>query len=102
MFPQLENALIDWDLNHPSSQKFGDVYYDRASGLAESRYVFLDQNHLPERFARLAAEGRSHFTIAETGFGTGLNFLMSWSLWRQHTKSSSRSEERRVGKECRC
>src|SRR5690554_68175 len=89
MFPQLETALMYWDLNHPSSHQYSDVYYARASGPAESRYVFLDQNQLPERFARLAAEGRSHFTIAETGFGTGLNFLMSWSLWRQHTKSSS-------------
>jgi len=89
MFPQLENARIDWDQSHPSSREFGDVYYDRSSGLAESQYVFLEQNHLSERFAQLAKEDRSHFTIAETGFGTGLNFLLTWSLWRQYSQSSS-------------
>src|SRR5690606_8539717 len=39
--------------------------------------------------ALLEKEGRSHFTIAETGFGTGLNFLLSWSLWRQHNDSNA-------------
>ncbi len=57
------------------------MYYSREHGLAETRYVFLKQNRLPERFAKLKA--LESFTIAETGFGTGLNFLATWQLWRE-------------------
>ncbi|MEO0467637.1 MAG: FAD-dependent 5-carboxymethylaminomethyl-2-thiouridine(34) oxidoreductase MnmC, partial [Pseudomonadota bacterium] len=31
-----------------------------------------------------AWSGRDQFTVAETGFGTGLNFLALWQMWRQH------------------
>ena len=41
--------------------------------------MFLQGNRLPERFAALSA-GAS-FTIGETGFGTGLNFLCAWQLF---------------------
>lgn len=54
----------------PRAEGFDDTYFSRAGGLAETRHVFLAGNGLPERFA-----GRAHFTIAELGFGTGLNFL---------------------------
>ena len=89
----------------PVSEVFGDVYYSLADGLAESRYVFLQQNHLPERFTALfeqylqsldkdsntkattdstsSSEISNSFTIAELGFGTGLNILATWQLWRQ-------------------
>lgn len=89
----------------PVSEVFGDVYYSLADGLAESRYVFLQQNHLPERFAALfeqylesldtdsntkattdstsTSKISNSFTIAELGFGTGLNILATWQLWQQ-------------------
>lgn len=101
----------------PVSEVFGDVYYSLADGLAESRYVFLEQNQLPERFAALFKQSllggtaskdtiedtcsealfKDHqaiitadnfrtsptFTIAELGFGTGLNILATWQLWQQ-------------------
>jgi len=54
----------------PRAQGFEDTYFSRAGGLEETRHVFLKGNRLPERFA-----GRNLFTIAEFGFGTGLNFL---------------------------
>lgn len=54
----------------PFSETYQDVYYSRANGLAESRHVFLRGNHLPERWC-----GQERFVIAETGFGTGRNFL---------------------------
>lgn len=56
--------------NVPRSKQFDDVYFSVQDGLAETRHVFLDGNNLPE-----AWQGRDHFTICETGFGTGLNFL---------------------------
>lgn len=60
----------------PYSEEFGDFYYSRADGRAECRHVFLSGNRLPERFA-----GRQRFVIAELGFGTGLNFIETWSAW---------------------
>jgi tRNA U34 5-methylaminomethyl-2-thiouridine-forming methyltransferase MnmC len=60
----------------PYSEEFGDFYYSQADGRAESRHVFLAGNGLPERFAAV-----SSFTIAELGFGTGLNFLETWDTW---------------------
>ncbi|MDF1606658.1 tRNA (5-methylaminomethyl-2-thiouridine)(34)-methyltransferase MnmD [Hoeflea sp. YIM 152468] len=60
----------------PYSEEFGDFYYSRADGRSESRHVFLAGNRLPDRF--LASR---HFVIAELGFGTGLNFLETWSAW---------------------
>jgi tRNA 5-methylaminomethyl-2-thiouridine biosynthesis bifunctional protein len=76
----LELASLNWDAEgQPVSSVFGDVYFSTASGLEETRHVFLKHNQLPERWAALAET--SHFTIAETGFGSGLNFLAAWDLW---------------------
>lgn len=75
-----QHAQLDWDASgQPLSRAYGDVYFSRASGLEETRYVFLQQNRLPERFAALSAG--DVFTIGETGFGTGLNFLCAWQLF---------------------
>lgn len=87
-------APIDWqtdELGHtvPFSRVFGDVYYSLVDGLNESRYVFIERNHLPDRFEQLfvqhthALPGKATFTIAELGFGTGLNLLATWQLWRE-------------------
>ena len=79
-------ANITWQVDDagkqvPVSGEFGDVYFSHADGLAESRHVFLAHNQLPERLANLA--DKQCFTVAELGFGTGLNFLATWQLWRQ-------------------
>lgn len=58
------------------SPHYDDVYFSAQDGLAESRHVFLDGNNLPA-----AWKGKKSFTIAETGFGTGLNFLAVWKLF---------------------
>lgn len=62
---------LDWlDGEVPRAERFGDTYFSRAGGLEETRHVFLAGNGLPARL-----EGRVQFTVAELGFGTGLNFL---------------------------
>lgn len=82
-------AHLDWtEDGQPLSADYGDVYFSRESGLEETRHVFLRHNALPERFAALAAGDR--FCIAETGFGTGLNFLCAWQLWDQTAPSDAR------------
>lgn len=87
----LDNASVRWDENNqPVSIQFGDVYFSKHNGLEETRFVFLAQNNLAERFAALAT-GET-FCIAETGFGSGLNFLACWQLWEQsRSKSHSAS-----------
>ncbi|MGY2226997.1 bifunctional tRNA (5-methylaminomethyl-2-thiouridine)(34)-methyltransferase MnmD/FAD-dependent 5-carboxymethylaminomethyl-2-thiouridine(34) oxidoreductase MnmC [Pseudomonas gingeri] len=76
------HAQIDWDdQGLPHSRVFDDVYFSDASGLEETRYVFIEQNRLKERFEALEPNGQ--LVIGETGFGTGLNFLCAWQLFEQ-------------------
>lgn len=60
------------------SERFDDVYFSAEDGLAETRHVFIEGNNLPGAWA-----GRERFVIAETGFGTGLNFLTAWKLFKE-------------------
>ena len=62
----------------PYSEPYGDVYHSAAGGPAQARHVFLAGNGLPERW-----RGRETFTVLETGFGFGLNFLATWAAWRE-------------------
>lgn len=64
----------------PRSKEFDDVYFSDADGLAETRHVFLEGNGLPGAWA-----GRKRFVIAETGLGTGLNFLAAWKCFRENS-----------------
>ena len=89
MITQLPHAQIDWDDHgRPRSRVFDDVYFSDQSGLEETRYVFIEQNRLSERFAALPADGR--LVIGETGFGTGLNFLCAWQLFEQQAVAGAR------------
>ncbi|EOV9672303.1 bifunctional tRNA (5-methylaminomethyl-2-thiouridine)(34)-methyltransferase MnmD/FAD-dependent 5-carboxymethylaminomethyl-2-thiouridine(34) oxidoreductase MnmC [Cronobacter turicensis] len=62
----------------PVSRDFDDVYFSNDDGLEETRYVFLNGNQLPERFM---THPRDSFIVAESGFGTGLNFLTLWQAF---------------------
>jgi tRNA 5-methylaminomethyl-2-thiouridine biosynthesis bifunctional protein len=75
------HADIEWVDGQPFSRRYGDIYFSREGGLAEKRHVFLQGNDLPERFASLAP--RQAFTIGETGFGMGLNFLCARQLFEE-------------------
>ncbi|WP_047248257.1 bifunctional tRNA (5-methylaminomethyl-2-thiouridine)(34)-methyltransferase MnmD/FAD-dependent 5-carboxymethylaminomethyl-2-thiouridine(34) oxidoreductase MnmC [Chromobacterium subtsugae] len=81
-------AQLDWQDGQPTSIAFCDVYFSRDAGLDETRHVFLQHNQLAERFAALPQRGQ--FTIAETGFGTGLNFLCAWQCFEQHAPADAR------------
>jgi tRNA 5-methylaminomethyl-2-thiouridine biosynthesis bifunctional protein len=89
MKPVLPHAQLDWDdQGRPYSRVFDDVYFSDKSGLDETRYVFIEQNRLAERFAALPEGGR--LVIGETGFGTGLNFLCAWQVFEQHAAAGAR------------
>ncbi len=64
----------------PVSRDFDDVYFSNDNGLEETRYVFLDGNQLSIRFP---VHPRNLFVVAESGFGTGLNFLTLWQAFDQ-------------------
>lgn len=64
----------------PVATEFDDIYFANAAGLAESRYIFLQQNDLSTRWQQRPSQP---FVIAESGFGTGLNLLATWQLLRQ-------------------
>jgi tRNA 5-methylaminomethyl-2-thiouridine biosynthesis bifunctional protein len=61
----------------PWSPQYGDIYHSAGSGPGQARHVFLGGNGLPQRWA-----GARLFTVFETGFGQGLNFLATWDAWR--------------------
>ncbi len=61
------------------SDRYRDIYFQRRGAQDEKRLVFLTGCALPERW-----RGQRRHTVAETGFGTGLTFLETWRLWRQH------------------
>lgn len=62
----------------PVSRDFDDVYFSNDNGLEETRYVFLSGNQLNERFP---IHSHPLFIVAESGFGTGLNFLTLWQAF---------------------
>lgn len=77
-FSAPESPMVLDAQGQPRSRLYGDVYFSTEDGLAESRAVFLQGCGLPERWS-----GRRLFTVAELGFGTGLNILALLDLWRQ-------------------
>ncbi|MCP5175780.1 MAG: bifunctional tRNA (5-methylaminomethyl-2-thiouridine)(34)-methyltransferase MnmD/FAD-dependent 5-carboxymethylaminomethyl-2-thiouridine(34) oxidoreductase MnmC [Moraxellaceae bacterium] len=83
----IQPASLIWRDGLPYSASFDDIYFSPQDGLAETHYVFLQGNQLAQRFEQLAAQ--HSFTIAETGFGTGLNFLATWQLWQQTSKQTN-------------
>ena len=78
MYEPLIPADVAPDDDVPFSTRFGDVYHSREGALAQSRHVFLNGNGLPQRW-----RGRRQFTVCETGFGLGINFLAMVQAWRE-------------------
>lgn len=78
MHTHLEPAQLAFDsAGTPFSPAYADVYHSADSGPGQARHVFIAGNALPGRWRRARV-----FTILETGFGFGLNFLATWCEWR--------------------
>lgn len=83
---QTPPATLDWSRpDTPAALDFGDIYFSTDGGLDETRSVFLAGCGLPERWL-----DPSVFTVAELGFGSGLNFLATWQLWVKTAKPKQR------------
>jgi len=67
------------------SARYDDVYASSQGTLAQAQHVFLNGNDLPLRWTKAG-----HFTIVETGFGAGLNFLATWRALREAGASPAR------------
>lgn len=85
IFSAIETARLVWEEGGPRNIDHDDRYFASEGGLDETRYVFIGQNRLGERFAQSQS-----FTIAETGFGTGLNFLAAVELWARVAPAGAR------------
>lgn len=84
----LPTASLRWSVQgEPVSADYDDCYFSAEDGLAETRYVFIEGSNLTQR---LRQHSRSFFCIGELGFGTGLNFLETWRVFRQHAPANLR------------
>jgi tRNA 5-methylaminomethyl-2-thiouridine biosynthesis bifunctional protein len=71
-------AEVDFsDPLSPRSPLFDDRYHAPYGAFEQAAHVFLAGNGLPGRW-----QGRDEFTVLETGFGLGNNFLATWAAWR--------------------
>ena len=61
----------------PYAPAYGDHYHSRAGARGQAEHVFLAGNGLPGRWCQ-----RERFTVLETGFGLGHNFLATWAAWQ--------------------
>ncbi|EKT67256.1 bifunctional tRNA (mnm(5)s(2)U34)-methyltransferase/FAD-dependent cmnm(5)s(2)U34 oxidoreductase [Providencia alcalifaciens Dmel2] len=90
----VQTAHLSWnEEGTPISEQFEDIYFSNQNGLEESRHVFLQGNHFPQRFLTHQDET---CVIAETGFGTGLNFLALWQAFNQFKRENSNATLQRL------
>ncbi|XPF96005.1 bifunctional tRNA (5-methylaminomethyl-2-thiouridine)(34)-methyltransferase MnmD/FAD-dependent 5-carboxymethylaminomethyl-2-thiouridine(34) oxidoreductase MnmC [Colwellia sp. RE-S-Sl-9] len=79
-----KTSLIFQDNGAPYSTHFDDIYFDSKTGCDQSKTVFIQANNIVERLKN----NDSLFTIAETGFGTGLNFLLTLEAYKESVLST--------------
>ncbi len=60
------------------SPLYDDIYHSAVGAFTQAEHVFLNGNGLPERW-----RNRRTFTVVETGFGMGVNFVATWAQWRE-------------------
>ena len=96
----MQYTNLIWRDGQPYSEMFDDIYYSSNEGEAASyeyiageqefKHVFFKNNGLPERW-----KTSENFTIAELGFGSGLNFLLTVREWLKHLAETNFSEIRK-------
>ncbi|MDI1352164.1 MAG: bifunctional tRNA (5-methylaminomethyl-2-thiouridine)(34)-methyltransferase MnmD/FAD-dependent 5-carboxymethylaminomethyl-2-thiouridine(34) oxidoreductase MnmC, partial [bacterium] len=76
-FIAIEPASIIWHDDLPFSKQYHN-YFFTDDETQFSREIFINANHLIKRWSSLSANHTGIFSIGETNFGTGLNFLLTW------------------------
>ncbi len=69
----------------PYCKRFDDIYFESESGYQQSNFVFIQKNQI---VLRLQA-AKQTFIVAETGFGTGLNFLLTLQAYQKAQQTSA-------------
>ena len=83
----ISEAKVHWDENNQLvSSSYDDMYLSHNSGIDEAHFVFMEQNNLPQRWTGFSG---NNFTIGETGFGTGQNFLIAAKAWLKETSKGT-------------
>lgn len=75
-YPFMYESVVWSEDGIPHSLRFKDRYHSCAGGLAQAATVFVAGCGLPGNW-----RGKTQFTVLETGFGLGLNFLSTWAAW---------------------
>ncbi len=80
----MQYTNLIWRDGQPYNELFDDIYYsanesEGIPGESEFQHVFFKHNGLPERWQR-----RDDFVIAELGFGSGLNCVLTIREWLRH------------------
>ena len=103
---------VAWQDGQPFSPRYGDRYHTQSGARAQAEHVFLGGCGLPDAWSgsppetvgndqdrytsgsipgldngrnsdtAVAPSGPDRWTILETGFGLGLNFLSAWACWQ--------------------
>ncbi|MGI9325722.1 MAG: tRNA (5-methylaminomethyl-2-thiouridine)(34)-methyltransferase MnmD [Pseudomonadales bacterium] len=73
----MQSAELIWQDQQPFATAFNDIYHAK-DGAAESNRVFIEPAAIPNRWQQQA-----DFTVAEIGFGTGLNLVALLERWQR-------------------
>lgn len=88
----MQFTKLIWRDGQPYSDLFDDIYYssdedENIPGESEFKHVFFKNNGLPERWLQ-----RDEFVIAELGFGSGLNCVLTIREWLKHCEQSKKKK----------
>jgi tRNA 5-methylaminomethyl-2-thiouridine biosynthesis bifunctional protein len=88
----MQYTNLTWRNGQPYSELFDDIYYssnenESVSGESEFNHVFFKHNGLPERWKK-----SSNFVIAELGFGSGLNCILTIREWLKHVSACNKNK----------
>jgi tRNA 5-methylaminomethyl-2-thiouridine biosynthesis bifunctional protein len=86
-YSTITQAEIDATDAHRSTA-FNDYYFSITDPIGERQTIFIEGNYLPERFQSL--EANQTIRIGETGFGTGLTFLVACDQFLKHAPQNAR------------
>jgi len=79
-------AHLKWNEHEePFATAFEDRYFNSENGLQETHHVFIDGNHLTERWKQ---PRHQTFVIVELGFGSGLNCFATWQHFLETAPSN--------------